>query len=173
MKLCPFSCYQIKEIYPCTVLLLWLLNILCCIRDIGAHKPRLLTPFAMYRCLYVCICDYLYHVWSTCMRLSLSASCMINVYLIEMRLVVYHGNKFIVIVIIIVIEVMVCCFCVVYEDYFFLNDASSTSMKSSGLRTEPWCTPTPIPNSSLYWPLTRTQLGALRYMNWMTGTAHS
>ena len=31
-----------------------------------------------------------------------------------------------------------------------LDRASSTMMKSSGLRTEPWWTPTPKPNSSLY-----------------------
>ena len=31
-----------------------------------------------------------------------------------------------------------------------LDRASNTMMKSSGLRTEPWWTPTPTPNSSLY-----------------------
>ena len=31
-----------------------------------------------------------------------------------------------------------------------LDKASSTMIKSSGLRTEPWCTPTPTSNSSLY-----------------------
>ena len=53
------------------------------------------------------------------------------------------------------------------------ENASSTRLKSSGLRTEPWCTPTPTPNSSLYWLLTRTWLRALEYMHWMTHTAHS
>ena len=53
------------------------------------------------------------------------------------------------------------------------NIASSTRMKSSGLRTEPWCTPTPTLNSSLYWPLTHTWLWALEYIAWMTCTAHS
>ena len=37
------------------------------------------------------------------------------------------------------------------------ESTSSTRMKSSGLRTEPWCTPTPMPNPSLYWPLTRSK----------------
>ena len=52
------------------------------------------------------------------------------------------------------------------------KSASSTRMKSSGLRTEPWHTLTPIPNSTLYGPLTCTQLWALEYMPWMTPTAH-
>ena len=51
--------------------------------------------------------------------------------------------------------------------------ASSTRMNSSGLRTEPWCTPTATPNSSLYWPFTRTRLLALVYMPWMTLINHS
>ena len=49
----------------------------------------------------------------------------------------------------------------------------STRMKSSGLRAEPWCTPTVAPNSSLCWPLTHTRLRALEYTTWMTCTAHS
>ena len=49
--------------------------------------------------------------------------------------------------------------------------ASSTRMKSKGLRTDPWCTPTP--NSLLYWPLTQTRLLTSVYMPWMTRTAHS
>ena len=53
------------------------------------------------------------------------------------------------------------------------DSASSTRMKSSGQRTEPWCTPTPTPNSPLYWTLTCTWLQALEYMPWMTRTAHS
>ena len=48
----------------------------------------------------------------------------------------------------------------------------SSRMKSSGLRTEPWCTPTPTPNSPLYWPLTCTWLWTLEYMPWMTRTTH-
>ena len=52
------------------------------------------------------------------------------------------------------------------------ESASSTRMKSSELRTDPWCTPTPMPNSSLYWPLTCAQLWSLEYMPWMTCTAH-
>ena len=51
--------------------------------------------------------------------------------------------------------------------------ASSTMLKSSGLITEPRCTPTPTPNSLLYYPLTRTRLLALLYMPWMTSIAHS
>ena len=46
-------------------------------------------------------------------------------------------------------------------------------MKSKGLRTDPWCTPTPTPNSLLYWPLTQTRLLTSVYMPWMTRTAHS
>ena len=49
--------------------------------------------------------------------------------------------------------------------------ASSTSMKSKGLRTDPWCTPTLTP--SLYWLLTRTRLLTSVYMPCMTRTAHS
>ena len=51
--------------------------------------------------------------------------------------------------------------------------ASSTGMNSSGLRTEPWCTPTATPNFSLYWPFTRTRLLALVYMPWVTRIDHS
>ena len=52
------------------------------------------------------------------------------------------------------------------------DSTSSSRMKSSGLRTEPWCTPTPTPNSPLYWPLTCTWLWTLEYMPWMTRTTH-
>jgi hypothetical protein len=53
------------------------------------------------------------------------------------------------------------------------DNASNTMMKSSWLRTDPWCTPTPTQNSSLYWLLTRIQLLTLVYMAWMILTAHS
>ena len=53
------------------------------------------------------------------------------------------------------------------------ESASSTRMKNSVLRTEPWCKPTRTPNSSLYWPLTRTRLRASEYMPWMARIAHS
>ena len=49
----------------------------------------------------------------------------------------------------------------------------ATALSAPGWRTEPWCTPTPTPNSSVYWPLTHTWLWALWYMPWMTHTAHS
>ena len=51
--------------------------------------------------------------------------------------------------------------------------ASSTSMKSKGLRTDPWCTLTPTPNSSLYWPLTRMWLLTSVNMPWMTHTVQN
>ena len=43
-----------------------------------------------------------------------------------------------------------------------LDKASSTMIKSSGLRTEPWCTPTPTSNTSLYSEPTLTRLRALQ-----------
>ena len=45
-----------------------------------------------------------------------------------------------------------------------LDKASSTMIKSRGLRTEPWWTPTPISNSSLYSEPTLTRLCALLYI---------
>ena len=46
--------------------------------------------------------------------------------------------------------------------------ASSTSIKSRGLRTEPWCTPSP--NSSLYCPFTLTLLKLYQLcMGWPIG----
>ena len=45
-----------------------------------------------------------------------------------------------------------------------LDKDSSTMIKSSGLRTEPWCTPTPTSNSSLYSEPTLTRLRALLYI---------
>ena len=47
--------------------------------------------------------------------------------------------------------------------------ACSTRMKSRWLRTDSWCTPTFMPNSSLYWPLICTTPG-IEYMPWMTHT---
>ena len=40
-------------------------------------------------------------------------------------------------------------------------------------KAKPWCTPTPMPNSSLYWPWTHTWLRASEYMPWVIHTAHS
>ena len=52
------------------------------------------------------------------------------------------------------------------------ESASSAWMKRSALRTELQCTPTPMQNSSLYWPMNHTRLGALESMlGWHT--AHS
>ena len=51
--------------------------------------------------------------------------------------------------------------------------ASNTMMKSSGLRTEPWWTPTPTPNSSLYPSPTLTLLLTSLYMDWTRRTSHS
>ena len=48
----------------------------------------------------------------------------------------------------------------------------STRMKSNGLKTELWCTPTVMANSSLYWSLIWTRLRALECIHWMTNTAH-
>ena len=53
------------------------------------------------------------------------------------------------------------------------NSASSTRMNSNGLRIQPWCTTTPMPNSSLCWPLTHTRLQTLEFMPRMTYTDHS
>ena len=49
---------------------------------------------------------------------------------------------------------------------------SSTMMKNSGLRTEPWCTSKPKPNSSLHWQLSRTRFCVWDCLAWMTPTAH-
>ena len=54
-----------------------------------------------------------------------------------------------------------------------LDRASNTIMKRRGLRTEPWWTPTPTPNSSLYPSSTLTLLLASLYMDWTTRTSHS
>ena len=54
-----------------------------------------------------------------------------------------------------------------------LDKASSTMIKSSGLRTEPWCTPTPTSNSSLYSEPTLTRLRALLYIACTRCTIHS
>ena len=54
-----------------------------------------------------------------------------------------------------------------------LDRASDTMMKSSGLRTEPWWTPTPTPNSSLYPSPTLTLLLTSLYMDWTRCTNHS
>ena len=54
-----------------------------------------------------------------------------------------------------------------------LDRASNTMMKSSGLRTEPWWTPTPTPNSSLYPSPTLTLLLTSLYMDWTRRTSHS
>ena len=54
-----------------------------------------------------------------------------------------------------------------------LDKASSTMIKSSGLRTEPWCTPTPTSNSSLYSQPTLTWLRALLYIACTRRTIHS
>ena len=54
-----------------------------------------------------------------------------------------------------------------------LDRASNTMMKSSGLRTEPWWTPTPTPNSSLYPSPTLTLLLIPLYMDWTRRTSHS
>ena len=54
-----------------------------------------------------------------------------------------------------------------------LDKASSTMIKSSGLRTEPWCTPTPTSNSSLYSEPTLTRLRALLYIACTRRTIHS
>ena len=49
---------------------------------------------------------------------------------------------------------------------------SSTSIKSRGLKTEPWCMWTPTQNSSLYCPFTLTWLLAFVYMPCMILIAH-
>ena len=54
-----------------------------------------------------------------------------------------------------------------------LDKASSTMIKSRGLRTEPWCTPTPTSNSSLYSEPTLTRLRALLYIACTRRTIHS
>ena len=54
-----------------------------------------------------------------------------------------------------------------------LDKASSTKIKSSGLRTEPWCTPTPTSNSSLYSEPTLARLRALLYIACTRRTIHS
>ena len=54
-----------------------------------------------------------------------------------------------------------------------LDKASKTRIKSKELNTDPWCTPTFTPNSSLSWLLIRTRLFAPIYMLWTTWTAHS
>ena len=54
-----------------------------------------------------------------------------------------------------------------------LDRASNTMMKSSGVRTEPWWTPTPTPNSSLYPSPTLTLLLTSLYMDWTRRTSHS
>ena len=54
-----------------------------------------------------------------------------------------------------------------------LDKASSTMIKSSGLRTEPWCTPTPTLNSSLYSEPTLTRLRAFLYIACTRRTIHS
>ena len=54
-----------------------------------------------------------------------------------------------------------------------LDRASNTMMKSSWLRTEPWWTPTPTPNSSLYPLPTLTLLLTSLYMDWTRRTSHS
>ena len=54
-----------------------------------------------------------------------------------------------------------------------LDRASNTMMKSRGLRTEPWWTPTPTPNSSLYPSPTLTLLLTSLYMDWTRRTNHS
>ena len=53
------------------------------------------------------------------------------------------------------------------------DKASSTMMKSSGLTTEPWRTPTFTSNSSLYPSPTRTRLRALAYIPCTSRTIHS
>ena len=54
-----------------------------------------------------------------------------------------------------------------------LDRASNTMIKSSGLRTEPWWTPTPTPNSSLYPSPTLTLLLTSLYIDWTRRTNHS
>ena len=54
-----------------------------------------------------------------------------------------------------------------------LDKASSTMIKSRGLRTEPWWTPTPTSNSSLYSEPTVTRLRALLYIACTRRTIHS
>ena len=51
-----------------------------------------------------------------------------------------------------------------------LDKASNMIMKRSGLRTEPWWTPTP--NSSLYPSPTLTLLLTSLYMDWTSWTSH-
>ena len=53
------------------------------------------------------------------------------------------------------------------------DKASSTMMKSSGLRTDPWWTPTFTSNSSLYPSLTRIRLRAFAYIPCTSRTIHS
>ena len=54
-----------------------------------------------------------------------------------------------------------------------LDKASSKMIKSRGLRTEPWWTPTPTSNSSLYSEPTLTRLCALLYIACTRRTIHS
>ena len=54
-----------------------------------------------------------------------------------------------------------------------LDKASSTMIKSRGLRTEPWWTPTPISNSSLYSEPTLIRLRVLLYIACTRRTVHS
>ena len=53
------------------------------------------------------------------------------------------------------------------------DKASSTMMKSSGLSTDPWWTPTFTSNSSLYPSPTRTRLRAFAYIPCTSRTIHS
>ena len=55
----------------------------------------------------------------------------------------------------------------------FLDKASSTMIKCRGLRTEPWWTPTPTSNSSLYSEPTLTRLRALLYIACTRHNIHS
>ena len=54
-----------------------------------------------------------------------------------------------------------------------LDKASSTMIKSRGLRTEPWWTPTPTSNSSLYSEPTLIRLRVLLYIACTRRTVHS
>ena len=53
------------------------------------------------------------------------------------------------------------------------DKASSTMMKSKGLSTDPWWTPTFTSNSLLKPSPTRTRLRALAYIPWTNCTIHS
>src|ERR1700757_4181862 len=55
----------------------------------------------------------------------------------------------------------------------FFDSSSSTMMNKSGLRTEPWCTPTFTPNSVLSHPCSFTDVETSQYIALITSTIHS